>query len=228
MTQVNQSTKVKREVKRRPQPPLQCKLKDAKDLPSTWELMQPQERVRRVTLSPSSTEYQSVVALLGGKIKTPLVVKIERVQNPFLWRPLQNKGNEMATVLGQDVSKVDVRQLFHGTKPDIVAKICAENFDWRLHGSSTGQLYGRGTYFSTDAAYSYKYCVADGNGKKSMFVARVAVGTMTVGDDSMVRPPNNSATGMLFDSTVNQMPNPTIIVKYDKQEYYPEYIITLT
>lgn len=233
MTQTNQKTNVVRQVRRRPEPHLKDQKQDSedekkpKDLPSSWEIMQPEERVRTVTLAPSSSEYQTVTALLNGHISTSDVIKIDRVQNPYLWRAFGNKITEMSSVLG-DKTKVDVRQLFHGTNHNVVSSICAENFDWRLHGSSTGQLYGRGTYFSTDAAYSYKYCGPDGAGMKNLFIAQVAVGAFTVGNSSMVRPPPNPATGMLFDSTVDRESNPSIIVKYDKQEYYPEYILTLT
>ncbi|XP_063601026.1 protein mono-ADP-ribosyltransferase PARP12-like [Penaeus indicus] len=231
MTQTNQKTNVVRQVRRRPEPHLKDQDEDSedekpKDLPSSWEIMQPEERVRMVTLAPSSSEYQTVTALLNGRISTSNVIKIERVQNPYLWRAFGNKITEMSSVLG-DKTKVDIRHLFHGTNHNVVSSICAENFDWRLHGSSSGQAYGRGTYFSTDAAYSYSYCGPDGSGMKYLFVAQVAVGTFTRGNSSMVRPPPNPATGMLYDSTVDQENMPKIIVKYDKQEYFPEYILTL-
>nr|XP_053657479.1 protein mono-ADP-ribosyltransferase PARP12-like isoform X1 [Cherax quadricarinatus] len=234
MTQTNQKTGVSREVRRRPDPHLADekteKKKDQKssiDLPSDWEAMQPEQRMHLVPLAPTSAEYLTVIGLLAGKIQTSQVVKVERIQNPFLWRALQNKIKELTAVYG-DASKVDIRQLFHGTGHDVVASICVENFDWRLHGSASGQMYGRGTYFSTDAAYSYNYSRPDSTGMKYMFVARTAVGSITRGSSSMVRPPTNPATNLPFDSTVNDELNPTIIVKYDKQEYYPEYILTMT
>nr|XP_045581065.1 protein mono-ADP-ribosyltransferase PARP12-like isoform X2 [Procambarus clarkii]XP_045581066.1 protein mono-ADP-ribosyltransferase PARP12-like isoform X2 [Procambarus clarkii]XP_045581067.1 protein mono-ADP-ribosyltransferase PARP12-like isoform X2 [Procambarus clarkii] len=233
LIQTNQSTNVSREVRRRPEPHLPDEKTDkgrdqkTDDFPSCWEVMQPEERVRLVALAPTSSEYQTVVGLLARRVQSSKVLKVERIQNPFLWRALQNKIKEMTTVYG-DESKVNVRQLFHGTGQNVVSSICAENFDWRLHGSSSGQSFGQGTYFSTDAAYSYKYCRPDNTGMRYMFVARTAVGTSTVGNSSMVRPPANRATNLPFDSTVNNQANPTIIVKYDKQEYYPEYILTLT
>ncbi|KAG7166204.1 mono-ADP-ribosyltransferase PARP12-like 2 [Homarus americanus] len=248
MIQTNQNTKVGREVRRRPEP----HLKDgntgdnqnsatgttatgttatgttatgttSSDLPSTWDPMQPEERIRLVTVASTSPEYQTVVGLLGSGVPNTSVVKIERIQNPFLWRALQNKIKEMVTVYG-DIKKVDVRQVFHGTRPDVVASICAENFDWRLHGSSTGQACGRGTYFSPNAGTSYGYSRNDSAGLRYMFVARVAVGSIVPGNSAMARPPTNPATGAPYDSTGD---GTSVIVKYDKQEYYPEYIITL-
>lgn len=232
MKQTNLMTNVQRTVRRRPEPHMPNEddgkesIQASPDLPSHWEVMQAEERLRMVTLAPTSEEYQKTVNLFAGRVSSSGVLKVERIQNPYLWRPFQNKIKEL-TAKYKDSSKVDVRQLFHGTAHNVVPSICAENLDWRLHGSASGQTFGRGTYFSTDAGYSYNYCRADTNGMKYMFIVRVAVGLFAVGNSSMVRPPSNPATSDLYDSTVNNKANPSIIVKYDKQEYYPEYVVTL-
>lgn len=231
MKQVNLKTKMIRDVRRRPEPHLlqeqtMMDHTNCSDLPSYWEAMQPDEMYKLVSLTPSSAEYQVVVGLLGVRISRDKVQNIQRVQNLYLWYAFNNKIKEMTAVY-KDAAIVNVRQLFHGTTSDIVEKICHQNFDWRLHGSRSGQSFGQGTYFSTDAAYSYKYCRPDDLMLKHLFVARTAVGTTIRGDSSMVRPPLNSATDRPYDSTTNGSLNPSIIVKYDKQEYYPEYIITL-
>ncbi|KAK7070491.1 Poly (ADP-ribose) polymerase, partial [Halocaridina rubra] len=197
------------------------------EFPDTWDLMSAHTRVKCISLAQTSEEFQMVVKLLGEKLSTSCVEKVERVQNPFLWRALKNKIQEMVLVYG-DISKVNIRRLFHGTQREAVQSICAENFDWRLHGSRTGEMYGQGTYFSTNAAYSYEYCHSDSDGKKYMFMARVAVGTISLGKSDMKRPPINPNTGSPYDSTVDDVSDIKIIVKYDKQEYYPEYILTLT
>lgn len=223
MTQTNQSTKVSREVRRRPVPHLEGK----KEFPAFWNVMPHGKRLLRVALPNSSTEYQRVFTLLQGKFSTSQIKRIERIQNPFLWRAFQNKVKEMTAIYG-NASKINVCQLFHGTKPDVVENICLENFDWRLHGSNVGQVYGQGTYFSTDAKCSYGYCKADSAGVNFLFVAKVIVGSVTIGNSSMTRPPKNHATSLNFDSTADSASNFKILVKYDKQEYYPEYVISLT
>lgn len=226
MKQTNLNTNVSREVRRRPQQHLKPKggrpinkESSSSDIPATWDPMQPQERVRRVELSPTSQEFQNVKKLCVGIN----IVKIERIQNPYLYKAFQNKVKEMTAVYGS-IQMVDVQQLFHGTKPDVVSNICAENFDWRLHGTSSGQSYGRGTYFSPKSATSLGYCGVDRLGHRYLFIALVAVGSITSGNSSMARPPINPSTGFPYDSTGDRN---TIVVKYDKQEYYPEYIITL-
>lgn len=231
MTQTNQHTSAVREIRRRPEVHLQDedeKQEGGKHRkpPSDWEKMKPNERLKRVTISATSEEYKKVVQLLGNKIPSTNVTKLERVQNLFHWYAFQNKIEEMTSIYG-DVSQVKVQQLFHGTGHDIVPKICSENFDPRLHGLSAGQAYGQGTYFARDANLSYGYCKADSSGLKYLFVAQVAVGSSTLGNSSMARPPINPSTGAPFDSTVDNVANPSIIVKYDKAEYYPQYIFTL-
>ncbi|RXG72295.1 Poly [ADP-ribose] polymerase 12 [Armadillidium vulgare] len=226
MTQKNQGTNVVRAVRRRPQIHFKEK-KVETDLPSNWEPMQPDERCRRVTLQPSSDEYKNIDNLVQTRARgnTYNILKIERVQNPYVYRAFQNKVQEMKVTYKNEAT-IDIQQLFHGTGPDIVPKICDENFDWRLHGSSTGQMYGRGTYFAMHSSYSISYAKQDANGHRFMFVAKVAVGTTTQGNSGITRPPINTQYNLPYDSTVDNVGYPAIIVKYDKQEYFPEYIIT--
>ncbi|XP_066956493.1 uncharacterized protein [Macrobrachium rosenbergii] len=227
MLQTNTHTQVTREVRRRPQIHLQEEKgqeQKQRKLPAHWDDMKSNERIKRVVIASSSDEYKNILPLLGNTSGN--VTKIERVQNRFHWQAFQNKTEEMADIYG-DPTKVNIRQLFHGTGHDIVPKICNENFDPKLHGQSAGQAYGQGTYFARDASLSFGYCKADSSGLKYMFVAKVAVGSLTLGNSSMARPPINSSTGYPFDSTGDNATNPSIIVKYDKAEYFPEYILTL-
>ncbi|XP_045581062.1 uncharacterized protein [Procambarus clarkii] len=229
MVQINKMTKTSRPVIRRPEAHLPPEMVTDQNMPnnppSHWDAMQPGEQVRLVTLSSLSTEYQTVVKLLSSKIPTSSLVEIKRIQNPCLWQAFQNKVKQMVITYGSD-TKVDLRQLFHDTRPEVVATICHENFDWRLRESKIGRL-GRGSYFSTNANYSYKFCSADSDGKKYLIMALVAVGCVTPGRILMTEPPINYATGLPFDSYVNNEANPSIIVKHDKRDCYPDYIIVL-
>lgn len=234
MMQRNISTNVCRDVRRRPQPheikPCGRVDKNHKSdnlgLPSLWEDMENSERLRRVELLPNSQEYHDICNSLLDAVNPSNVEKIERIQNPYLWFAFQNKIREMTAVYGS-IYEVNVCQLFHGTDASVVDKICDENFDWRLHGTNTGQMYGRGTYFSPNAKTAYAYCKSDAFGRYNIFLAQVAVGTCVVGNPGMVRPPTNPSTNKLYDSTVDADVSPKIIVKYDKQEYYPEYVVTV-
>ncbi|KAK7077038.1 hypothetical protein SK128_016802 [Halocaridina rubra] len=194
----------------------------SREFPSIWEPMHLKERVCRVKLSPSSREFKAVVNYLKQYF-SPKLEQVERIQHPFLWQALKNKIIDMMRIY-DDLNKVNIQWLFHGTTFNAVDSIIKDNFDWRLHGTRVGQIYGRGTYFTSDACMAYNYCTSDFAGCKYLFLARVAVGTITAGNPHMVRPPLNPNTGQMFDSTGTD----TVIVKYDKQEYYPEYLITFS
>lgn len=52
------------------------------------------------------------------------------------------------------VGTVEEKLLFHGTMKKHIKAICDSGFDFRLSGSATGTLYGKGSYFAKDAKYS--------------------------------------------------------------------------
>ena len=73
------------------------------------------------------------------------------------------------------------------------------------------------------ASVSHRFNKSGGN--RFMFIALVLVGQYDKGNSSLSRPPHDSMTNLLFDTTVDSISQPTIFVKYDMQEYYPEYIV---
>ena len=122
---------------------------------------------------------------------------------------------------------VNEKQLFHGTSPEIVEAICKQNFDWRLHGKNATK-YGEGSYFALNSSYSDAYAKEDVSSSKFMFVAKVLVGSYTVGQSSYRRPPQKdpgNPASDLYDSCVDDRWSPTIFVVFDTDQFYPEYII---
>lgn len=228
MQQINLDTQNVRPVRRRPVKKLSTKPQKRgpinQDFPSLWDRMKSTDTMVLVTLEPSCKEYQDVMKQLLITLPTKRAVSIKRVQSQYLWRPFKNKQNELSIKYGRD-DKINVQKLFHGTREEHVNDICKENFDWRLHGTNVGQLYGRGSYFSNSAAFANKYCVPNSSGHCFLLIAEVIVGEITKGDGSMTRPPKNPATNELYDTTVDNVEAPKIFVKYDKQEYYPAYVI---
>ena len=65
--------------------------------------------------------------------------------------------------------------LYHGTSPDTVEPICAQNFDFRLNGKNATR-FGKGSYFAKNASYSHSYADKDASGYRYMFIAQVLVG----------------------------------------------------
>ncbi|XP_064092682.1 protein mono-ADP-ribosyltransferase PARP12-like isoform X3 [Macrobrachium nipponense] len=225
MIQINMVTKRVCNLLRRPAPHL---LEVAmEDLPETWDIMLPETRLLRLTLFRDSPEYKKVKSLLSQKMPPDFFcTRIERIQNPYLWRAFQNKVKAMARNSGS-LEAVDIQYLFHEANPDVIKRICLENFDWRLHGSTFGYTFGKGTYFSTEPSPAATTAHANAPQEHQLFIAQVAVGSKAIGTSSLIRPPFNRKTNKLFDSTVDQLPVPKIIVKYDKQEYYPAYLVAL-
>lgn len=70
------------------------------------------------------------------------------------------------------------KYLYHGTSPETINNICAQNFDFRVSGKNA-TMFGKGSYFATTASYSHGYTSKDSSGYFSMFVAQVLVGKFT-------------------------------------------------
>ena len=122
----------------------------------------------------------------------------------------------------------ELKLLFHGTDDeDTVRGICYQNFDPRMHGKHA-TLYGKGAYFARDASYSHNYTAS--TGKRYMFLADVLVGEYTKGDSNMQRPPKKHGQSSnrqyeLYDSTSDNVYDPSIFVIYAMEKCYPSYLI---
>ena len=84
-------------------------------------------------------------------------------------------------------------------------------------------------YFARDAHYSNSYAIPDASGHKRMYLTRVLTGEFTVGSHKTKIPPAKNPQvnqNVLFDSTVDNVANPTIFVVYYDAHNYPAYLIT--
>jgi poly [ADP-ribose] polymerase 10/14/15 len=132
--------------------------------------------------------------------------------------------------------------LFHGTNQDSIKSIIRGGFN-RSYCGKNGTAYGQGVYFARDAAYSDKYSKAQtypiihrqpnliypmsNNINLSMILARVLVGIYQKGSpdmkDTAMRDDHSQ-----YESTVDNVHNPTIFVIYKDFRAYPNYIINYT
>ncbi|XP_019646028.1 PREDICTED: poly [ADP-ribose] polymerase 12-like [Branchiostoma belcheri] len=208
-------------------------------LPSTWTPMPAGQDFVRRPLSRLCPEFRVVEMLFRQTMgEEKVIVRIERVQNPFLWEKYNRKKEYMRPRLHTQSSlyrtggaaaqaTVDERTLFHGTEPDIVDGICRQNFDWRLCGKNA-TAFGQGSYFAVQASYSHRYTSPDTKGSHFIFLANVLVGSHTVGSSKMRRPPPidpEDPNGELYDSCANSAAEPTIFVIFDSDQCYPTYLI---
>ncbi|XP_077639358.1 protein mono-ADP-ribosyltransferase PARP12 isoform X5 [Lonchura striata] len=235
MTQTNTSFKTQRQVCRRPkfvssEDVQKIKTGSQRDssipnqtCPSHWDASAlPDLGYKAVVIRNATSEYNEIKQLFHQTMKNYSILKIQRIQNPSLWKVFQWQKEKMKREKGG--KEVQEKRLFHGTDVTSMETICKLNFDWRICGSN-GTNYGKGSYFARDACYSHAYCQATLQGH-FMFVARVLVGDYVKGKATYVRPPVKCADKLwLYDSCVDDELNPSVFVVFEKHQIYPEYII---
>ncbi|NXR23197.1 PAR12 polymerase, partial [Cinclus mexicanus] len=230
MTQTNITFKTRRQVCRRPkfvssEDVQKIKTGSQRDssVPSHWDASAlPDLGYKAVVISNVTPEYNEIKHLFHQTMKNYSILKIQRIQNPSLWKVFQWQKEKMKRENGG--KEVQEKLLFHGTDITSMKTICTQNFDWRICGSN-GSNYGKGIYFARDACYSHAYCQATPQGHL-MFVARVLVGDYVKGNADYVRPPKKSADKLWFyDSCVDDELNPSVFVVFEKHQIYPEYIV---
>ncbi|XP_041906311.1 protein mono-ADP-ribosyltransferase PARP12-like isoform X1 [Corvus kubaryi] len=229
MTQTNTAFKTQRQVCRRP------KFVSSEDVqkiktsipnqtcPSHWDASAlPDLGYKAVVMSNVTSEYNRIKQLFHQTMENYSILKIQRIQNPSLWKVFQWQKEKMKKE--NEGKEVQEKLLFHGTDVMSMKTICTQNFDWRICGNN-GTNYGKGSYFARDASYSHAYCQATQQGY-FMFVARVLVGDYVKGNTTYVRPPRKSADRLWFyDSCVDDESNPSVFVVFEKHQIYPEYLI---
>ncbi|XP_052231521.1 heat shock 70 kDa protein 12A-like isoform X2 [Dreissena polymorpha] len=198
-------------------------------MPSNWEPMKPDEIFRQVCLPNTGDEFKRVLSNFIQTLDNRKILFIYRIQSTFLWEHYCVKKKEMEKINGMNGAEEKI--LFHGTKPDIIESICAENLDMRLAGSNVGAILGHGTYFATAAKMSDCYATPDTkSGHRYMLQCRVLVGRWTKGEKGLRRPPEitESVSGgyrRRYNSCVDNVQNPRIFCIFDHVQYYPEYVL---
>ncbi|XP_042748215.1 protein mono-ADP-ribosyltransferase PARP14-like, partial [Lagopus leucura] len=198
-------------------------------LPEKWDDMQNQQ-LKIVKLKPDTKDYNEVkerflktTPSLNLKIE-----KIERVQNPSLWKVYQIKKCQMDAKNGNNNNE---KFLFHGTSAESLTFINNYGFNRSYAGTHAAQ-YGNGTYFAVNASYSANdtYSKPDANGKKHMYLARVLVGQYSQGTQGAITPAVKSVGNSvdLFDSSTDNVNNPSMFIVFNDIQAYPEYLITFT
>jgi poly [ADP-ribose] polymerase 10/14/15 len=173
-----------------------------------------------VTLATSSQEYKTVETSLmktaaGGVTK---IIKIERIQNPRLYKQFMNWKLDMDKAGGQQ--QTNERRLWHGTAGTNTGNINARNFN-RNYGGQHGLAIGNGVYFATGSNYSIRgYCSPDASGNKCIYQARVLTGKYTTGQAGLREPPAG------FNSVVDNVTSPSMFVVFYDAQTYPEYLVT--
>ncbi|XP_032422915.1 protein mono-ADP-ribosyltransferase PARP14-like isoform X3 [Xiphophorus hellerii] len=194
------------------------------DVPEFWDAMPAGKTCHAVPILAASSEYTEVVNLFKATCNQT-VTKIERIQNPGLWKSLQIKKQEMEQ---RNNHQNNDKRLFHGTSEDTVPIINESGFN-RSYAGKNAACYGKGSYFAVKANYSAQdtYSKPNANGEKFMYVCRVLTGDYTKGQQNMVAPPSKGGSGVhMYDSVVDDMATPSMFVVFHDTQAYPEYLIT--
>ena len=224
---------------------LQAK-KDYLVLPDTWD---PQEDLscELKEVSRNSSEWNKIHLRMVEPGFYIEIIKIERIQNPWLWEVFDRSRKRMSD---KNQGQVNEKELFHGTRRTPPKKIydSEQGFDNRL--ASTG-LWGEGTYFASSAKYSNSYAYCTDEGYKQMFLAQVITGITCKcpQNNSLKAPPKKSEYQSLFstvfsntgglkfeDERYDSVSGVTrgagreseIYVIYEHGKVYPAYLITYT
>lgn len=199
------------------------KLKD-NDVPEFWDAMPTGQTCHAVALQATSPEYAEVLNLFKATCNRT-VTKIERIQNPALWKSLQIKKHEMEV---RNNHQNNEKRLFHGTSETTVPIINERGFN-RSYAGVNATCYGKGSYFAVNASYSANdtYSKPNQNGEKFMYLCRVLTGDHALGQQNMIAPPAKAGSGVLtYDSVVDKMTTPNMFIVFHDTQAYPEYLIT--
>lgn len=151
------------------------------------------------------------------------VRQIERVNNMFLKLFYLLKKEEYEILYGKNNVKEEI--LFHGSTSLNICRICIQNFNWRCHKRQC--IFGKGVNFSEISNYASNYCDNDKSETRVMIAATVLRSQSCTGTNNMILPPYlNAIEKIRFDTS--QKPDGNVIVKYNDDEFYPEYIIYFT
>jgi len=131
-------------------------------------------------------------------------------------RRIPNSG----TILGKHGEKI----LFHGTGKGSVESILEHDFS--LNGDPVhGTVHGKGIYFTPSLTRACKY--SKDKPDKHFIVCRVHVGDVTRGNREMVRLPKMES-GKLYDSAVDSVDTPVVIVKFKNTHYDILGVLTIS
>ena len=199
------------------------------EVPTHWR---PQsEEVILDLVKQYSEEWRREVANVRKTLQGVTVVRLERIQNKWLWERYLFARKRMVVT---NRSHVNERHLFHGTRKTEPEKVfrSEKGVDFRFSGEG---LWGTGSYFAVNASYSdaYAYVTPGGINEKQMFICQVLTGDCydagTRTDQSLRQPPLKSSQGheeKRYDSVKGFTNGSYVYVVYDHEKVYPAYLVT--
>ncbi|XP_062522688.1 protein mono-ADP-ribosyltransferase PARP14-like isoform X2 [Corticium candelabrum] len=193
--------------------------------PPEWELpVDPNQPILKF-VNPAAGEYKRVLNRMRESMPEVQIVKLERIQNVWLWRKY---CQHMERMREKNEGSVKEKELFHGTSSTNPEKIylSEEGFDMRFCAGR----WGWGCYFAENASYSDGFCYRSLVGMQ-MFLAKVLTGESISlrGDKSLRMPPEKKSSSghtVRFDTVTGVSSSSRIYVTYNNDKAFPFYLIT--
>jgi len=200
-------------------------LKDYKavSFPPEWE---PQsEELELKELNSGTPEWSKVSQQFYLTLQSAKIVKIERVQNKWLWEKYSRHSERMTKTNNGIINE---KLLFHGTRNTPPSSIYnnEEGFDMRF---SNAGMWGTGNYFAVNASYSDGYAHHLLNSRiKQMFLAKVLTGnSKQLPCDYRLRLPPKLPTGdFRYDTVRGNTGGSDVYIAYSNDKAYPFYLIS--
>ena len=140
--------------------------------PIHWTPQAPNELCKLVVLQPTSQEYNEVVNRLRSTLPAASIIKVERIQNHWLWTRYQQDKQRIVRKVGGEANEMIV---YHGTSDNSPSLIYKGEHGFESRLSSSG-MWGKASYFAVNASYSNSYAFRCENGNMQLFSVKICAG----------------------------------------------------
>lgn len=196
--------------------------KNHMETPKEWDPQKDNVAIKEVPIG--SPEWKRVAQMVLDTLPNVDVMKIERIQNRYLWEKYVFHARRMKE---KNKGYINEKELFHGTRDTLPEKIYAdeeEGFDMRFSRSG---MWGQGNYFAEKASYSDTYAYQAPNGTKQFFLAKVLTGdSITLQSDTKLRMPPVKNGSVRYDTVNGITHGCRVYISYSNDKAYPLYLIT--
>lgn len=196
------------------------------ELPNNWTNKDKMDdSVECYVVKPNTPEYKKVKDAFHKNNSDYVIVSIERIQNKNLYQQFSVFAN-----MYRHDHNLFKEMMFHGTHVGCYNQIMQQGFNRSFCGRNMC-AYGKGVYFAINPKYSCSDTYSSpepGTGLKRLFVCSVAHGTYCRGKNDALTPDiiPGSKTNQTYDSTVDNLDNPSMFVVYKDGQVYPNYLVT--
>jgi len=201
--------------------------KEALAVPTGWQ--DQTNSVELICVRPGSAEWDHVQRSFKRSLRGAQVTDIQRVQNKWLYRKYAIQRHLIKDKNGPTC--INEKELFHGTRhtsPDVIWR-GEDGFDMRY---SADGMWGRGTYFASEASYCHQGFVHyDPQAKQyQLFLAHVLTGdSISLPPDRNIKmPPPKRGSNIRYDSVNGVTNGCTVYILYKLDMAYPAYLINYT